>query len=103
MTSIPQPQARLPRIFAWKAYDKNTLRGFFSVELPSGMIINHVMLHQAGEARWVALPSREWVDTNGDKQYAPLIEFHSREAQNRFRDSVLAALDAYFRQRQVAK
>jgi hypothetical protein len=53
------------------------------------------MLHAKGEARWIGFPAREWTDASGVKQYAKLIEFTDRETANRFRDVMLAALDAH--------
>ena len=79
----------------WKPCEKNTLRGFFSATLPSGMVLHRLMLHVKGESRWVATPSREWSDPQGQKQFAKLIEFTDRATADRFRDAVLDALDKY--------
>jgi hypothetical protein len=82
-------------IAEWRPLIKNTLRGFLSVNLPSGMVIHNVTVHEKGEARWIGLPAREWTDSGGQKQYAKLIEFVDRQTANRFRDAVLAALDKH--------
>jgi hypothetical protein len=79
----------------WKPLTKNTLRGFLSVNLPSGMVIHNLTVHEKGGARWVGLPAREWTNDQGVKQYAKLIEFRDRATANRFCDAVLAALDQY--------
>jgi hypothetical protein len=79
----------------WKPHHKHTLIGFASVRLPSGMVIHKVTVHEKGEARWVGLPSREWTNDQGVKQYAKLIEFTDRRIANKFRDQVLEALDQY--------
>jgi hypothetical protein len=79
----------------WKPHRKNTLVGTFSATLPSGMVLHNLMLHEKGEARWIGLPSREWTNDHGQKQYAKLIEFVDWATANRFRDAVLAALDRH--------
>jgi DNA-binding cell septation regulator SpoVG len=83
------------QVTGWKPLVKNTLRGFLSVNLPSGMVIHNVTVHEKGEGRWVGMPSREWVNQDGAKQYSPLIEFVDRRTANKFRDLVLDALDGY--------
>jgi hypothetical protein len=82
-------------IDGWKPLTKNTLRGFFSATLPSGMVLHNLVLHQKGESRWIGLPARGWTNEKGEKQYAQLIEFVDRPTEHRFRDAVLAALDCH--------
>jgi hypothetical protein len=89
------PVTRTLVISDWKPYQKNTLRGFFSATLPSGMILHRLTLHEKGESRWVGLPAREWNNGQGAKQYAKLIEFIDRATADRFQNQVLAALDKY--------
>jgi hypothetical protein len=79
----------------WKPRIQNTLRGFLSVTLPSGMMIHNLTVHEKGESRWVGLPAREWTNVEGLTQYAKLIEFADRATAKRFRDEVLAALDKH--------
>jgi hypothetical protein len=88
------------QIANWKPHSKNTLRGFFTVTLPSGMILHHVMLHERGKARWIGVPAREWVNDRGEKVFAKLVEFTDRRTANRFRDQVLAAFDRFMADRQ---
>jgi DNA-binding cell septation regulator SpoVG len=80
----------------WKPRNKNTLRGFCTVILPSGMIIHDVMLHEKGDRRWVQLPAREYTDAEGVKQFARFIEFENEATAGRFREQVIAALDRHF-------
>jgi hypothetical protein len=79
----------------WKPRVQNTLRGFLSVNLPSGMVIHNLTVHEKDGSRWVGLPAREWTDSQGQKQYAKLIEFSDKATANRFKDAVLHALDQY--------
>ncbi len=83
------------QICDWKPHQKHTLQRFFTATLPSGMVIHNLTLHEKGEARWIGLPSREWSNDAGEKQYAKLIEFTDRHIANRFRDQVLDALDVH--------
>ena len=79
----------------WKPHSKNTLRGFFTATLPSGLVFHDLMLHEREGARWIAFPAREWTDQLGAKQYTRFIEFRDPGCRNRFRDEMLAALDAH--------
>jgi DNA-binding cell septation regulator SpoVG len=79
----------------FRSHVKNTLRGFLSCELPSGMIVHGLAYHEKNQSRWVGMPSQQWLGDQGNKQYSPVIEFASREVANKFRDAVLSALDEY--------
>jgi DNA-binding cell septation regulator SpoVG len=79
----------------WKPHLKNSLQGFFSATLPSGMVIHNLTVHEKNGSRWVGLPSREWTNNEGVKQYAVLIEFADRGTADRFRDNLLEALDQH--------
>jgi hypothetical protein len=99
-STMPRSTADLSRhrnitIANWQPRIKNRLRGFFSATLPSGMVLHHLTLHEKGETRWIGLPAREWINEQGVKQYAKLIEFSDRVTSDKFRDAVLAALDRY--------
>src|SRR5262245_57394416 len=75
-----------------KPHQKNTLQGFFSATLPSGLVFHSLMLHERNCQRWISFPAREYIDVNGEKQYARFVDFISRERANPFRDQILAAL-----------
>ncbi len=79
----------------WVPHQKNTLKGFFTASLPSGLVLHSLMLHEKGDARWIGFPSREWTNDEGVKQYAKLIEFRDRRTADRFRDALLDALDKH--------
>jgi hypothetical protein len=79
----------------WKPHSKNTLVGFFTATLPSGMLLHSLMLHEKGEARWISFPAREWADAHGVRQFAKFIEFTDRRTADKFRDAVLDALDRH--------
>jgi hypothetical protein len=82
----------------WRPCGKGTLVAFFDIYLPSGLILRHAMYHEQGSARWIQCASREWLDPRGVRQFAPLIEFATRDCSERFKTQVLSAVDAYLEQ-----
>jgi hypothetical protein len=81
-------------VHEWKPFEKNTLRGFLSLELPSGIILHGCTLHEKNGSRWVGLPAKQY-EKDGTKTWAPLVEFTSKEAREKFQGCALAAFDAY--------
>ena len=82
------------RVINWRKLEKGTLRGFFDVELPSGMVLKECSLHEKGDSRWVNAPSRKFEGKGGETKYQRLVDFSSRRIAERFRSDVLHALDA---------
>ena len=82
------------RISQWKTHERNSLRGFFTATLPSGLVLHSLMLHERNGHRWISFPAREWLQ-QGEKQFSRYVEFVDRATADRFRDSVLAALDKH--------
>jgi hypothetical protein len=85
----------------WKARSSGTLAGFFTAHLPSGLTLHELMLHHRDGQVWISFPSKPMLgadgtalrDDRGKVRYgAPLIEFTSRAARDRFIEQVLAAL-----------
>ena len=95
---MTQPIAvnRVYEITNWKSYHKNTLRGFFSVTLPNGLIINHLMLHENGDRRWIGFPAKEWNNDKGDTHFSPIINFTSTDIGKKFEKRVIDAIDHHF-------
>ena len=89
------------KILRFTPHQTGSLRGFLSVEMPSGLIINDLklMLGPTGKP-WLAMPSQKRVDRdgnpvvgpNGKQTYTQTVEFASRSAADRFRHLVLDAL-----------
>ncbi len=51
------------------------LKAFVSVNIGGKLTIHSCrIIQQPGQTAWVSLPQREWVDKDGNKHYAPLIE-----------------------------
>ena len=83
------------QIADWKPHSKNSLRGFFTATLPSGMVLHDLMLRERDGSRWIGFPAREWVDRQDVRQYVRVVEFCDRDTANRFRDQMLDALDEH--------
>jgi hypothetical protein len=72
-----------------KRVSKGSLRGFFDLEMPSGLTIRGAMLFEKDGRRWIGLPSREWIKPDGTKAYQPIVEIPDREARDKFNAAVL--------------
>jgi hypothetical protein len=86
----------------WRAVAKDTLCGFFTLLLPSGLTIRECALHKKDGARWVALPARAQIDPDGKhrtdpatgkRAYTPILAIPDRERRERFQRLALAAID----------
>ena len=92
MTTTSAPSRRDVRISEWRTHENKTLRGFFTITLPSGMVLHDCMLHIKDDERWIGFPRREY-KLQGERKFAPIISFTDHETEHRFRDAVLEALD----------
>ena len=81
-------------ISEWKTFEKNTLRGFFTVTLPSGLVIHKCSLHEKNGSRWIGLPAEKYTKRDGTTSYIHIVEFSSRTAADNFRDQVIRALES---------
>jgi hypothetical protein len=73
----------------FRRLDKNSLRGVFDLELPSGLKINRCMLFEKNGKRWVGFPSEKFTKRDGTTSYSPILEFSSREVSDKFQKAVL--------------
>jgi hypothetical protein len=74
---------------------KGALIGFFDVTLPSVMKLNSCTLlsKKDGTGRFIGLPSKEYVKSDGTKAYQPIVEIPDREARDKFNAMVLPAAE----------
>ncbi len=79
------------RAVNFKKFEKNTLRGFFDLELPSRMIIRGCTLHQKGDRQWVGMPGKPIKAKDGTDTWANVVDFADKEAKYRFDDLAVAA------------
>jgi hypothetical protein len=85
----------------WRAFERNTLRGFITLTLPSGMVIKECTVHHKDGREWIGLPGRPQLDRDGTPRkdpntgkllYSNVIEIPDREARERFQAAALAAV-----------
>jgi DNA-binding cell septation regulator SpoVG len=77
----------------YKAHQKGSLSAFFSVMLPSGLIVHECKLFEKENRRWIGLPSRPFTGKDGNTGYAAILEFVNRDTAEGFREAVLRAID----------
>src|SRR4051812_33092873 len=75
--TAPTAAGRAVSITNWASRAKNTLRGSFSVALPSGLILHECTLHTRDGKRWIGLPARSY-EQAGERRWVRLIEFTDR-------------------------
>ena len=93
------------KVIDWRPLKKGTsLQGFASIQLPSGLILHDVSLHEhANGSRWVGLPARKYETPDCTSSYVRLIEFVVKDTHRRFQKSALAAVDKFFAEHSLAK
>jgi hypothetical protein len=79
----------------WRPSQKNnSLRAFFSLEIPSGIILHSLALHEREGRRWLSMPAKPFTE-DGATVWVAQIEFASSQARSEFQDAAIAAVDAY--------
>jgi hypothetical protein len=86
----------------WKAFQKNTLRGFFTLVLPSGLIVKECTFHQRDGTQWIGLPGKPYAKQDGTTSYINILDFESKEARQRFQELALEALETFLAHLPVA-
>lgn len=85
----------------WRPLERNTLKGFLTLVLPSGLTLRECSLHEKDGRRWIALPGRPQIDGEGrhrtdpagKRLYLPIVEIPDRGQRERFQRAALAAVD----------
>jgi hypothetical protein len=81
---------------------RNSLLGFATIELPSGLTIADATVHVSRGRAWVGLPSRPMIDSSGIAlpgdggkiRYAPILSWRDRDLADRWSDAVVALVRA---------
>lgn len=89
-------------VSGWKPFDRNTMRGFCTVHLPSGMTLHDVAIHLSNGSWWASPASKPQLtrdgqavkDDAGKIKYVPVVSFESKAVRDRFSASVIEALRA---------
>jgi hypothetical protein len=79
----------------WKTHERNTLRGFFDLILPSGLVIRDAMLHERNGKCWVSMPGKPYTEVDGTISYCNIVDFDSPDARQRFQAAALTAVQHY--------
>lgn len=105
-SQINQAPDRPPlRLLTFKAVRKGTLRGFASVKLPIGLVINDIPVNQAGNGKaWAMLPGKPMVDRDGNLvrddrghlRYSPVVEWGTSELRETFSQRVVGLVRAEY-------
>lgn len=86
---------------AWKAVEKNTLRGFADLYFTRmHMTIKGVMLHEKDGSEWLSFPSipqigndGQLIKKDGKTAYNPPVVQFDQDVKDRLRDSALVAIN----------
>jgi hypothetical protein len=73
----------------FKPLEKNTLRGFFDVELPSGMVLCGCTLHESHGKFWVGLPARPYAKPDGSQSWVKIVDFRDKATSYRFQQMIV--------------
>jgi hypothetical protein len=79
----------------WKPFEKNTLRGFLDLLLPSGLMLRGCTYHIKDGARWIGLPARQYRNSDGADTWTPVVEILDKTARTRFQAAALESLDKF--------
>ena len=90
------------RLVEWRPLQKNTLRGFATVELPNGLTIADISIHVSHGKTWASLPSRPQMNADGAARrgddgkilYNPILKWRDRDLADRFSIAVAQAVEA---------
>ena len=91
------------KVLAFKAVERDALRGWATVLMPSGMILHDVgVFHDRDSDRsWVSAPSKAMVGRDGVQMrsakdskplYTPAVSFETKALYQKFSDAAIAAL-----------
>jgi hypothetical protein len=87
-------------IIDWSPMRRNTLAGFVTARMPSGLVLHDIAIHAKRSTRWASPPSRPRLDRNGAVSrddagkilYVPSVSFTARDVRDRFSHQIIEAL-----------
>jgi DNA-binding cell septation regulator SpoVG len=81
------------KITKFRDVRKNTLRGFISVRMENiGLEIRDISVHEKNGKQWLAMPSRPYEDSEGNRKYAFFLDWHDKKQKAQFESSVMALI-----------
>ncbi len=57
--------------------------------------LKEVKIFEKGANRWLGLPSKEFINKDGEKKYVELVEFDDDNTRNRFKAQIMGAVDKF--------
>jgi hypothetical protein len=103
-SGIAAERSSIPTIPPRPAPDRAmTLRGFATVELPIGLVIEGCSVHVSNGRAWAALPARPMLDSagaairddRGKIKYAPVLAWRDRNLGDRWSDAVIELVQVH--------
>jgi DNA-binding cell septation regulator SpoVG len=79
----------------WKPVEKGGLRGFLTLTLSSGLILNNCQLLETNAQYWIGLPSQRFQLKDGSIGYVPIVEFTTKRARKQFQAEALRAVELH--------
>jgi hypothetical protein len=91
------------RLVEWRPLRKNSLRGFATVELSIGLVIEDCPVHLSHSRAWARLPSKPMIDSatgaalrdQASKiRYVPILYWRDRDLGDRWSNAVVGLVRA---------
>lgn len=83
------------RATEFKERRKNTLRGFFTLELDNGMHIRDCTLHESQGKSWIGFPGVPWTDKDGTVKYKNVVIVPDRSVLDKVQATLCAQLSSH--------
>lgn len=86
----------------WRPVVKNSLQGFFTLKMPSGLILCECMLHESNGKRWIGMPAKPQTHKDGTPvlsprsgkpAWSPLVKIEDKQKHKVFQAAALAAIE----------
>lgn len=80
------------KVSNFRQFEKNTLRGFFKIEVAPGLEIDDCTLHEKNGKAWFGFPGLPWTDKDGNKTYKTIIQIPDKALLEKVRVEVCRQL-----------
>jgi hypothetical protein len=93
-TTADRSQPLSVAILSFRAFEKNTLKGFVSLQIdPPGIVLHDLTYHEKSDSRWFCFPAKR--PQNETDKWFPLVEIPDRGVLKAFQAAALEAIDRY--------
>jgi hypothetical protein len=75
------------KILNFKSFTKNTLCGFFDLELDSGIILSGCTLHETEGKHWIGMPAKQITKSDATQSWAKVVYFRDKKTADRFQET----------------